>query len=240
MDLSKKRLLSAMHLGGLTPKEVVIRTWAKIGEHEILTRTAAISFYAIAALVPFLALTITLTAWFLPWIGSNPAGEPSAASTALAPLHDLLTADAASVVDRELASLQQKPPRHHLVRPGGLALAVVQPFRGHHGRHEPHHGRPGDSPLLESSPDCDASYRDPGRDPDRRVRHHSGLAPDSRMAGTQPQPDSLHAGHACSCRHSLRHDPLELLGGIYFGPDADQHGNGSRPAACSARWWSCA
>ena len=110
MDLSKKRLLSAMHLGGLTPKEVVLRTWAKIGEHEILTRAAAISFYAIAALVPFLALTITLTAWFLPWIGSNPAGEPSAASTALAPLHDLLPADAASIVDRELASLQQKPP----------------------------------------------------------------------------------------------------------------------------------
>ena len=56
MDLSKKRLLSAMHLGGLTPREVAIRTWAKIGEHEILTRAAAISFYAIAALVPFLAL----------------------------------------------------------------------------------------------------------------------------------------------------------------------------------------
>ena len=73
MDLSKKRLLSAMHLGGLTPKEVALRTWAKIGEHEILTRAAAISFYTIAALVPFLALTITLTAWFLPWIGSNSA-----------------------------------------------------------------------------------------------------------------------------------------------------------------------
>jgi membrane protein len=110
MDFSKKRLFSAMHLGGLTPKEVVIRTWAKIGEHEILTRAAAISFYAIAAMVPFLALTITLTAWCLPWIGSGSSGEESAARTALAPVHELMPADAASVVDRELASVQQRPP----------------------------------------------------------------------------------------------------------------------------------
>jgi membrane protein len=110
MDFSKKRLLSAMHLGGLMPREVAIRTWTKIGEHEVLTRAAAISFYAIAALVPFLALTITLTAWFLPWIGPTPSAEGSAASTALTPLHDLLPGDAASVVDRELASLQQRQP----------------------------------------------------------------------------------------------------------------------------------
>jgi membrane protein len=119
MALSKKRLLSAMHMGGLTPREVAIRTWAKISEHEILTRAAAISFYAIAALVPFLALTITLTAWFLPLIGSNPAAEGSAASTALAPLHDLLPFDAASLVDRELASLQQRQP------PGIISFGLV-------------------------------------------------------------------------------------------------------------------
>ena len=54
-----------MHLGGLTFREVCLRTWTKINEHEILTRAAAISFYALAALVPFLALVITLSAWFL-------------------------------------------------------------------------------------------------------------------------------------------------------------------------------
>ncbi len=57
-----------MHLGGLTFREVYLRTWAKINEHEILTRAAAISFYALAALVSFLALVITLSAWFLPRI----------------------------------------------------------------------------------------------------------------------------------------------------------------------------
>ena len=65
MISSRRRLLSAMHLGGLTFREVCLRTWTKINEHEILTRAAAISFYALAALVPFLALVITLSAWFL-------------------------------------------------------------------------------------------------------------------------------------------------------------------------------
>jgi membrane protein len=61
MTSSRRRLLSAMHLGGLTFPEVCLRTWTKINEHEILTRAAAISFYALAALVPFLALVITLS-----------------------------------------------------------------------------------------------------------------------------------------------------------------------------------
>ena len=65
MTSSRRRLLSAMHLGGLRFREVCRRTWTKINEHEILTRAAAISFYALAALVPFLALVITLSAWFL-------------------------------------------------------------------------------------------------------------------------------------------------------------------------------
>ena len=65
MTSSRRRLLSAMHLGGLTFREVCLRTWTKINEHEILTRAAAISFYALAALVPFLALVIALSAWFL-------------------------------------------------------------------------------------------------------------------------------------------------------------------------------
>ena len=44
MTSSRRRLLSAMHLGGLTFREVCLRTWTKINEHEILTRAAAISF----------------------------------------------------------------------------------------------------------------------------------------------------------------------------------------------------
>jgi hypothetical protein len=84
MASSKRRLLAAMHLGGLTFREARGRTWTKIDEHEILTRAVSISFYALAALVPFLALVITLSAWFLPriawifpWVKQDAAGDGS-------------------------------------------------------------------------------------------------------------------------------------------------------------------
>jgi membrane protein len=107
MAISRRRLLSALNLGGLTFREAMERTWKKINEHEILTRAAAISFYAIAALVPFLALVITLAAWFMPWVGPD---DPTTNASVLEPLKGLLPADAASVVTRELAKLQAQPP----------------------------------------------------------------------------------------------------------------------------------
>src|SRR5271157_1604235 len=117
MTSSRRRLLSAMHLGGLTFREVCLRTWTKINEHEILTRAAAISFYALAALVPFPALVITLSAWFLPriawvlsWVKQDAADQGTAAVNAIALLQDLLAADAASLPGRELTALQEKLP----------------------------------------------------------------------------------------------------------------------------------
>ncbi len=66
MAFSPERLSSALHLGGLTAREAAVRTWTRINDHEILTRAAAITFYAIAALVPFMALIISLTVQSLP------------------------------------------------------------------------------------------------------------------------------------------------------------------------------
>lgn len=60
------RLREALSLGGLSVRELIVRTWNKIDEHEIMTRAAAVSFYAMLALVPFLALTLFLTARLLP------------------------------------------------------------------------------------------------------------------------------------------------------------------------------
>ena len=78
MAFFTKRFWSAMNLGGLTVREVAVRTWKGMNEHEILTRAAAITFYAIAALVPFLALVITLTAYSLPWIPKSAGAEGGA------------------------------------------------------------------------------------------------------------------------------------------------------------------
>ena len=60
------RLREALTLGGLSVRELAVRTWKKINENEIMTRASAVSFYAMLALVPFLALVITITVRLLP------------------------------------------------------------------------------------------------------------------------------------------------------------------------------
>jgi membrane protein len=110
MAFFNKRFWSAMNLGGLTAREVAVRTWKGVIEHEILTRAAAISFYAIAAVVPFLALVITLTAYCLPWIPMSAGAEGAVSAGPLEPLRDLIPGDAVSIVARELRRLQDQPP----------------------------------------------------------------------------------------------------------------------------------
>jgi membrane protein len=111
MKFSLERLSSAFHLGGLSAREAARRTWTRINDHEIWTRAAAITFYAIAALVPFMALIISLTVRSLPWImreigvrQSQSAGEPTDL------LRDLLPADALSLIVGELNRLREQPP----------------------------------------------------------------------------------------------------------------------------------
>ena len=60
------RLREALKLGGLGVGELVVRTWKKVNEHEVLTRAAAIAFYAMLALVPFLGLVLHLAVQLLP------------------------------------------------------------------------------------------------------------------------------------------------------------------------------
>src|SRR6185437_15510304 len=110
MSTTKRRLWAALHMGGLSLREVAVRTWGRFNEHEVFTRAAAITFYAIAALVPFLALVITLTAYLLP-----PPVRQAVSGTArpAGPMDELLAvlpSDAASVVAREIAELQKRPP----------------------------------------------------------------------------------------------------------------------------------
>ena len=98
-------------------------------EHEILTRAAAIAFYAIAALVPFLALVITLTAWFLPvatWVLPWASRRPRAGrgdSQRACPVRNLLPADAASVLGREIATPGE-------ARPPGSSRSAWSPCSG--------------------------------------------------------------------------------------------------------------
>jgi membrane protein len=108
-----------MHLGGLSAREAARLTWNRIVEHAILTRAAAITFYAIAALVPFMGLVIALTArWFasiVQALGDNTSIQP--ADT----LSVLLPDDAASFIVRELKRLREQP-QSGLISTGVAAL----------------------------------------------------------------------------------------------------------------------
>jgi membrane protein len=103
-----KRFLWALHRGAISLRALAAETWVRINDHAVLTRAAAIAFYAIAALIPFMALLIALTSRWLPWIALQLGGDRNFDPLDL--LRDLLPADAASFLTRELNRLQTQPP----------------------------------------------------------------------------------------------------------------------------------
>ena len=103
-----KRFWWAIHSGGLSIRAVSVKTWTRINDHAVLSRAAAIAFYAIAAVIPFMALLIALTARWLPWIALHFGGDRP--FDPIDPFRDLLPEDAASFLTRELSRLQRQPP----------------------------------------------------------------------------------------------------------------------------------
>jgi membrane protein len=97
----------ARYLHGLTARELIAQTWQRIDDQAILSRSAAISFYGTAALVPFMGLVIALLAHGLPWIRRALPGylqlDP------IAPLAALLPAEAVSLIEVELNRLRAEP-----------------------------------------------------------------------------------------------------------------------------------
>lgn len=116
-------LKEALSLGGLSVRELAARTWAKVDENEIMTRAAGVSFYAMLASVPFLALVLTLAVQLLP----NPAtGEPGAGNQTVAELDatlkSLFPPEAYQVVKDQITRIQEQPPVGLLSV--GLALTI--------------------------------------------------------------------------------------------------------------------
>ena len=121
------RLKAALTLGGLSIRELIMRTWGQVSTHEIMTRSAAVSFYAMLALVPFLGLVLTLTAQLLPDVtggGGKPVGVGNLTTEELrTTLRSTIPPEAYKVVEDQIARLQdQKRPRFGLVL---LGLAVT-------------------------------------------------------------------------------------------------------------------
>src|SRR4051812_36049789 len=114
------RLREALSLGGLSVRELALRTWKKIGENEIMTRASGVSFYAMLALVPFLALILTVTVQLLPGASGSPGG-PSAVGDLRTALKSLFPPEATRVVEQEITEIRDRPPVGLL----SLGLAVT-------------------------------------------------------------------------------------------------------------------
>jgi membrane protein len=61
MSLTLLRLPEAWNWGGLSFKELAVRTYEAMDKHETIDRAAIVAFYGLLALVPILGLVMTLT-----------------------------------------------------------------------------------------------------------------------------------------------------------------------------------
>jgi membrane protein len=103
------RLRQAFRLGGLTVREAAVRTWNKINDHEILTRASAISFYAMMACVPFLALLLTVVVQFLPDLSGKRTGAGNITVEQLErTLRMMFPREAYAVAEDQISRLQEQ------------------------------------------------------------------------------------------------------------------------------------
>lgn len=108
------RLREALSLGGLSVRELAVRTWKKIVENEIMTRAAAVAFYAMLALVPFLGLILVLAVQLLPDMTGRSAKAAGIGHLTVdqleATLRTMFPKEAFEVVKDQIARIQDQPP----------------------------------------------------------------------------------------------------------------------------------
>ena len=60
MSISSIRLREAWNWGGLSARELAVRTWKAMDQHDTLNQAAVVAFYAMLSLVPLLGLVLAL------------------------------------------------------------------------------------------------------------------------------------------------------------------------------------
>jgi membrane protein len=60
MSISSIRLREAWNWGGLSARELALRTWKAMDQHDTLNQAAVVAFYAMLSLVPLLGLVLAL------------------------------------------------------------------------------------------------------------------------------------------------------------------------------------
>ena len=107
------RLKEALGLGGLGLREVAQRTWREVNDNEIFTRAAAVAFYAMLAMVPFLAVTLTIVVQRLPDVSvrsrvDHLRGE--ALTQLESTVRSLVPKEANELVMDQIERIQKQPP----------------------------------------------------------------------------------------------------------------------------------
>ncbi len=108
------RLRQAFALGGLTPRELAVRTYRAIDENEVQTRAAAVAFYAMLALVPFIGLILFLAVQLLPDL-AGVAGQAKGVGNMTveqfqSTLSQALPPEASAEIEDQIKRLQTQPP----------------------------------------------------------------------------------------------------------------------------------
>ncbi len=108
------RLKEAWNFGGLSFRQLLVQTWTKMNENEILTRAAAVSFYAMLALVPILALLLTTLVQLLPDLSGTTGKTVGLGNLTVeqlqTSLRQLLPEEGFKVVADQIARMQKSPP----------------------------------------------------------------------------------------------------------------------------------
>ncbi|CAN5908208.1 YihY/virulence factor BrkB family protein [soil metagenome] len=152
MSLAKAtlRLHSALNLGGLSAYQLARRTWTKINENELMTRAAAVAFYAMLALVPFLALILTLAVKALPDLSRATPGQTGGVGDQTVEqfentLQELIPAEAQELVISQITRIQEGEGGLQLISMGllisiwlasALFLAIIDALNAVHAVEE--------------------------------------------------------------------------------------------------------
>ena len=103
-----------MSLGGLSVRQLAVGMWKRMEEHDAMTWSAAVGFYAMLATVPFLALVLVGVVLRLPDLSG--AGRPTAGLGHLtvdqleATLRSLFPSEAYILVRDQIVRIQGEPP----------------------------------------------------------------------------------------------------------------------------------
>jgi len=110
---TRKPRCHPLSLGGLSLRDLAVRTWKRIDQNELMTRAAAISFYAMLALVPFLALVLAITIDLLPDLQGPSGADAGIANMTVGELRhtleSLFPSDAYKVIEAQVIRLQRQP-----------------------------------------------------------------------------------------------------------------------------------